>query len=339
MINNDTSSVLYKTVEGQTSYPVTFEYYKDPVTNVPQLRVDLNGVVLSFGTEYTVDESGVQILVPVTAGVSLSISRNIPFTQTQDYTNGYIDAEQIEKGFDMSVMRDQQLADAASNNQKEIAILQADVDTALEKATSADSKATTASADAASALSKATAAQATATTAETTATQALSKANVAQKDVDALETVVAGKQDKGDYVTTATMTAALAGKQDKGNYATTSELNTGLAKKQNTLSSAQLTAANSGITAAKVTQYDGYNAKIQTLTNDEVALGNQVAAIESKIPSTASASNPLVTKSEIPDALPAQAGNAGKFLTTDGTAASWATVPESGTKVIIRRYE
>lgn len=45
-------------------------------------------------------------------------------------------------------------------------------------------------------------------------------------------------------------------------YATKDELTSGLAGKQATLSAAQLNAVNSGITSAKVTTYDGYNAKI-----------------------------------------------------------------------------
>lgn len=37
------------------------------------------------------------------------------------------------------------------------------------------------------------------------------------------------------------------------------------------------------------------------------------------------------------EALPDQTGNAGKFLKTDGSKASWEKVPQAGTKVIIRR--
>ena len=50
-------------------------------------------------------------------------------------------------------------------------------------------------------------------------------------------------------------------------YATKDELTSGLAGKQATLSAAQLNAVNSGITSAKVTTYDGYNAKITAAQN------------------------------------------------------------------------
>lgn len=50
----------------------------------------------------------------------------------------------------------------------------------------------------------------------------------------------------------------------------------------------------------------------------------------------------LVTKQQVTTALagaglPDQTGNAGKFLKTDGSKASWEKVPQAGTKVIIRR--
>ena len=66
-------------------------------------------------------------------------------------------------------------------------------------------------------------------------------------------------------------------------YATKDELTSGLAGKQATLSAAQLNAVNSGITSAKVTTYDGYNAKItaaQTAADDaaDVAAAAQTAA-------------------------------------------------------------
>ena len=50
-------------------------------------------------------------------------------------------------------------------------------------------------------------------------------------------------------------------------YATKDEMTSGLAGKQATLSAAQLNAVNSGITSAKVTTYDGYNAKITAAQN------------------------------------------------------------------------
>ncbi|MGN0098768.1 MAG: hypothetical protein ACI38Y_05540 [Candidatus Methanomethylophilaceae archaeon] len=56
----------------------------------------------------------------------------------------------------------------------------------------------------------------------------------------------------------------LGGTVDLSPYATTEDVTKELAKKQNNLSEAQLAAANSGITAAKVTAYEGYDARITT---------------------------------------------------------------------------
>lgn len=56
----------------------------------------------------------------------------------------------------------------------------------------------------------------------------------------------------------------LGGTVDLSPYALAADVTTELAKKQNKLSEAQLAAANSGITAAKVTTYDGYDARINT---------------------------------------------------------------------------
>lgn len=63
-----------------------------------------------------------------------------------------------------------------------------------------------------------------------------------------------------DSATKATQDAS--GNNIVSTYATKNELTSGLAGKQATLTSAQLNAVNSGITSAKVSTYDGYNAKI-----------------------------------------------------------------------------
>ena len=59
----------------------------------------------------------------------------------------------------------------------------------------------------------------------------------------------------------------LAGYTDFSVFAIASDVTAELAKKQNNLSEAQLAAANSGITAAKVTTYDGYDARITAAKN------------------------------------------------------------------------
>lgn len=73
------------------------------------------------------------------------------------------------------------------------------------------------------------------------------------------------------------------------------------------------------------------NATTDTLRNDIDGLGDQVHEIEAKIPSDATASNQLATKADLAnvDTLPAQTGNAGKVLSTDGANAFWDTVQDN----------
>lgn len=83
--------------------------------------------------------------------------------------------------------------------------------------------------------------------------------------------VTVNSATQADTATTAT-SATKATQDASGNvitttYATKSELTNGLSGKQATLSGAQLDAVNSGITSAKVSTYDGYNAKITAAQN------------------------------------------------------------------------
>jgi len=89
-----------------------------------------------------------------------------------------------------------------------------------------------------------------------------------------------------------------------------------------TLTGADIQATLSGTGApvtATVTEH------LQTLKNDESALGEQVSTIEEKIPEKASATNQLATMEDIPSdsGLPDQTGHTG-FLQTDGTNATWS---------------
>lgn len=133
-----------------------------------------------------------------------------------------------------------------------------------------------------------------------------------QDAISDLETIRAGASKGATAVQPAaiadmeTKTNAAATYQPKGDYATKTELATGLATK------------------ADATTTD-------TLRSDVDGLGDQVHEIEAKIPGNATASNQLATKADLAnvDTLPAQTGNAGKFLSTDGTNAFWNTVQDN----------
>lgn len=112
MINTETFKTEHQTVADQTTwYSIGFVYDKDPSTGAPELRVFLDGVDIQWGSDYIVGVQGLQLTSAPTAGLNLVISRGIKLTQEQDYQTGLISAEQIEHGFDRSVMRDQYLVE------------------------------------------------------------------------------------------------------------------------------------------------------------------------------------------------------------------------------------
>ena len=313
MINKETAKVQYTTVADQSTwYAVDFEYFTTPATGLPQLKVLLGGQELTAGTDYVTGPQGIQLVVAPTAGVSLVIERDIPFTQEIDFQMGLIDPEKIERGLDESVMRDQELANGISD-------LAAKHDSLAEEVEEVRTVAEGAAADAASAKQVATdaadaanSASEKADEAKTAADNAGSKAQEALDLANSYDTRITTAQNTADSAKTTADSAkttaeqalaGLDGKQDKGNYATKTELTQGLAGK-----------ADTSVTDA--------------LRNDVDGLDGQVSGIEEKIPADASSSNQLATKADLSniDALPSQAGNEGKFLTTDGANASWAEI-------------
>lgn len=107
MINNTDYQESYTTVADQTTwYPISFVYYDDPNTGLPELVVNLDGNALTYPTDYILGSQGLQLTTAPAAGLSLTIFRNPIFEQLIDFQTGIIDPEQIESGFDRSVMRD-----------------------------------------------------------------------------------------------------------------------------------------------------------------------------------------------------------------------------------------
>ena len=310
MINKETAKVQYTTVADQSTwYAVDFEYFTTPATGLPQLKVLLGGQELTAGTDYVTGPQGIQLAVAPTAGVSLVIERDIPFTQEIDFQMGLIDPEKIERGLDESVMRDQELANGISD-------LDAKHDSLAEEVEEVRTVAEGAAADAASAKQVATDAASAANSAsnkadeaKTAADNADSKAQEALDLANSYDTRITTAQNTADSAKTTAeqAVAGLGGKQDKGDYATKTELTQGLAGK-----------ADTSVTDALRTDVDG--------------LDGQVSGVEEKIPADASSSNQLATKADLSniDALPSQTGNEGKFLTTDGANASWVEIEQGG---------
>lgn len=110
MINSSTAITKYVIQKDITEYPVGFKY-SDNADGTPQLAVNINGGVATYGKHWTLsqDRTAVIVLAEEQYGATLTIMRDIPFVQESDYQVGRIDPEQIEADFDASVERDQML--------------------------------------------------------------------------------------------------------------------------------------------------------------------------------------------------------------------------------------
>lgn len=322
MINTDVSKVVYTTVSGSSHvYPVPFKVLTNMETGLPALSVVKGGNPLVYNKGYTYTSEGVVLLNNQASGETLEISQGQPFTQNIDLKFGLIDPEQIESGFDQSVIRDQQVRDATKAAQDTADEAATDAATALDTANTAKATADTAKQTAAEAKSIAEAATKKAVEAGTTANNATTTANTAKTTADAAQTTANAALD------------AVADKQDI--IPDLATIRAGAAKGATAVQPSAITDMETKTHAAATYQPKGdyaTKATTDTLRNDVDGLGDQVHEIEAKIPGNASPANQLATKSDIAniDALPAQAGNAGKFLSTDGTTASWKSVPGGG---------
>lgn len=90
---------------------------------------------------------------------------------------------------------------------------------------------------------------------------------------------------------------------------------------------------NSTITGNGSDVTDTVTNHLQTLKNDQEANGTQIHEIEAKIPQSATETNQLTTKEDLPDS---KAGTAGQVYTKTDTGAEWKTVSGSGTNAGIK---
>lgn len=329
MINTDVSKVVYTTV-GDTShvYPVPFKVLTNMETGLPALSVVKGGNPLVYNKGYTYTEEGVVLLNNQASGETLEILQGQPFTQNIDLKFGLIDPEQIEAGFDQSVIRDQQVRDAAKAAQATADAAATKATTALDTANTAKTTADTAKQTATEAKFIAEAATKKAVEAETTANNATTTANTVKATADAAKTTA----DAAETTANAALDA-VADKQDT--IPDLATIRAGAAKGATAVQPSAIADMETKTHAAETYQPKGdyaTKATTDTLRNDVDGLGDQVHEIEAKIPGDASPANQLATKGDLAnvDTLPAQAGNAGKFLSTDGTTASWKPAPGGG---------
>lgn len=128
MLNSPVARSTYKVQSGVVEYPIGFSFQFNS-DGSPQLEAVIGTTFLQLNHNCKLSENNdTLILMPTEeeaetltgpedyswmdkwVGWHLVISRAIPFVQESDYQLGRISAEQIERDFDASVMRDQQLS-------------------------------------------------------------------------------------------------------------------------------------------------------------------------------------------------------------------------------------
>ena len=125
MLNKSTSRSKYVIQSGVTQYPIGFAFQHNG-DGTPQIRVTIGDLVAEENVHFVISEDLLNIELlslgenDKWVGSALVIERDIPFVQESDYQVGRISPEQIEKDFDLSVMRDQMLADKISERTDDV---------------------------------------------------------------------------------------------------------------------------------------------------------------------------------------------------------------------------
>ena len=138
MINTPVNKNEHTIQSGVVDYPIGFPFYFNP-DRTPQLLVKIGDEELRFNYNFELSEDNGSVVLKPTEeeswtlegpedfswmtkwdGKDLLIERAVPFVQDSDYQLGRISSEQIERDFDLSVMRDQMLADEISERADDV---------------------------------------------------------------------------------------------------------------------------------------------------------------------------------------------------------------------------
>ena len=138
MINTPVNKNEHTIQSGVVDYPIGFPFYFNP-DRTPQLLVKIGDEELRFNYNFELSEDNGSVVLKPTEeeswtlegpedfswmtkwnGKYLLIERVVPFVQDSDYQLGRISSEQIERDFDLSVMRDQMLADEISERADDV---------------------------------------------------------------------------------------------------------------------------------------------------------------------------------------------------------------------------
>lgn len=178
MLNSTTCKTTYTIQDGVSSYPIGFEFIAPE-----HIAITIDGISGILGVDYTVSDGNVIIEESYT-GKTLVISRTTPFTQESDYQVGRINPEQIEKDFDSTNMKMQELKRDSEGLYDKIDTVEAGIKEAKSSAEEAKNTARMAADTAGDALEEATDALSVAQTAASNANTAISTANSIKATAD-----------------------------------------------------------------------------------------------------------------------------------------------------------
>lgn len=216
---------------------------------------------------YDIDEDDAVVIYPTVAsgqeplvsGTKITIARETPETQLEDASQVHFTSKDVERGLDKLTMITQELSTTSGETMEVSAAAFEAAEEAVNSAAQANKTAEEAKAIAGQAVGIAEDAKSIASSIDAKATEALTNSNTAVNTANSAKQTAEGIDDKA--------TQALAN------------------------STEALTKA----TEAKNTA-DSYQGQITTLRNDVDDLGDQVAAIEGKIPAEATTANQLADK-------------------------------------------
>lgn len=108
----------YATNGVTTAFTIHFPFFNDTDVNAIFVDASGNATTLVLNTDFSITGGGgsggsLTTTLPLAAGGTLTLYREIPFTQEDDYVeDDPLPADTLEGGFDRAVIRDQQLKDA-----------------------------------------------------------------------------------------------------------------------------------------------------------------------------------------------------------------------------------
>lgn len=321
MINSDVANLSYLIQRGVVTYPISFKFHFNE-NNSPQLLIKIGDDIATINVDYTLADDNLSLtLIPTEieaagltgpddyswmdriVGKELLVQRNIPFIQPSDYTVGRISPEQIEYDLDASVMRDQQLAQDLESFTVDVALAESLAHAAVQTANDAVESAN-------NAIDSANNANETANSAVVTANEAKSTAEQASQDaVDAMADAASAvnKASSADLAASQALELAATAVTTAQNAENTvsrydDRFTTVEASVDANADAIQKTRSDYIQADSEIHQIlNNHAGELTTLHNDVDEIGDQVSGIEEKIPGTASASNPLVTKQQLLD--------------------------------------